>query len=83
MATFTQEVIFPFSEQVYGLVFFDAGNTWNSFGEANIFSLRRAVGLGVRIEMPGLGNLGFDYGYGYDKVGGPGWEPHFTFGTFF
>ena len=83
MATFTQEIIFPFSEQIYGLVFFDTGNTWNSFGEANIFNLKRAVGLGVRIEMPGLGNLGFDYGYGYDKVGGPGWEPHFTFGTFF
>ncbi len=83
MMTFTQEIIFPFSEQIYGLVFFDAGNTWRSFGEANIFNLRRAVGIGVRIEMPGLGNLGFDYGYGYDKVGGPGWEPHFTFGTFF
>ncbi len=83
MATFTQEIIFPFTEQVYGLVFFDAGNTWNSFGEANIFNLRRGIGIGVRLEMPGLGNLGFDYGYGYDKRGGPGWEPHFTFGTFF
>ncbi|MBN1885948.1 MAG: outer membrane protein assembly factor BamA [Candidatus Krumholzibacteriota bacterium] len=83
MTTFTQEILFPFSSQVYGLIFLDAGNVWNSFGEANIFDLRRGLGLGVRLEMPGLGNLGFDYGYGFDKDGAPGWEPHFTFGTFF
>lgn len=83
MTTFTQEILFPFSQQVYGLVFLDAGNVWNSFGEANIFDLRRGLGIGVRLEMPGLGNLGFDYGYGFDKEGAPGWEPHFTFGSFF
>jgi hypothetical protein len=37
----------------------------------------------VRIEMPAIGNLGFDYGYGFDKANGPSWQPHFTFGTFF
>jgi outer membrane protein insertion porin family len=83
MTTFTHEVLFPFSPAVYGLVFFDAGNTWNSFGDADLFNLRRSLGLGVRIDMPGVGTLGFDYGYGFDKVGGPAWEPHFTFGTFF
>lgn len=83
MTKITQEIVFPFSEQVYGLVFLDAGNTWNSFRDANLFSLRRGLGLGIRIEMPGMGNLGFDYGYGFDKEDGPGWEPHFTFGTFF
>jgi outer membrane protein insertion porin family len=83
MTTFTHEVLFPFSEAVYGLVFFDAGNTWNSFSDADPFNLRRGVGLGIRIEMPALGNLGFDYGYGFDKEGGGSWEPHFTFGTMF
>lgn len=83
MASFTHEILFPFTDAVYGLAFFDAGNTWNSFGSADLFNLRRGLGLGVRIEMPGLGNLGFDYGYGFDKVGGPAWEPHFTFGTMF
>jgi len=83
MSTFTHEVLFPFSQQVYGLVFFDAGNTWNSFGEADLFNLRKSVGVGIRVEMPMLGTLGFDYGYGFDKIGGPAWEPHFTFGTFF
>lgn len=80
---FTQEVLFPFSQAVYGLVFFDAGNTWNSFGGAQLSNMKRGLGVGVRIEMPGLGNLGFDYGYGFDKYGGGAWEPHFAFGTFF
>lgn len=83
MTTFTHEVLFPFSDAVYGLVFFDAGNTWNSFGTADLFNLKRGIGIGIRIEMPTLGNLGFDYGYGFDKDGGPAWEPHFTFGTMF
>jgi outer membrane protein insertion porin family len=83
MTSFTHELLFPFSDAVYGLLFFDAGNTWNSFGEAYPFDLRRGVGFGVRVEMPALGNLGFDYGYGFDKVGGGAWEPHFTFGTMF
>ncbi len=83
MASFTHELLFPFTDAVYGLLFFDAGNTWNSFGTADLFNLRRGLGLGIRIEMPAIGNLGFDYGYGYDKVGGPAWEPHFTFGTMF
>ncbi len=82
MQTFTHEILFPFTPQIWALAFFDAGNTWNSFGEADLFHLRRGVGLGVRIEMPGMGTLGFDYGYGFDKPS-PGWTPHFTFGTFF
>jgi len=83
MTTLVQEILFPVSEQVYTLVFLDVGNVWNSFREADIFNVKRGLGLGIRLEMPGLGNLGFDYGYGYDKAGGPAWEPHFTFGTLF
>jgi outer membrane protein insertion porin family len=79
----TEELVWPFTEMVWGVVFYDVGNTWNSMTEANLYNMRRGLGLGIRIEMPGMGNLGFDYGYGFDKVGGPGWEPHFTFGTFF
>lgn len=83
MARFIQELVFPFSQAVYGLVFFDAGNCWNSMTEANLYRLKRGLGVGIRLEIPGMGNLGFDYGYGFDKFGGPGWEPHFAFGTFF
>jgi outer membrane protein insertion porin family len=80
---FTQEILVPITNAVHALAFYDAGNTWNSFGEADLFRLRRGLGFGVRIEMPGLGTIGFDYGYGFDKYPEPGWEPHFTFGTFF
>ena len=83
MTKITQELVFPFSQMVWGLIFYDVGNTWNSMTEANIYNMRRGLGAGIRIEMPGMGNLGFDYGYGFDKFGGPAWEPHFTFGTFF
>ena len=83
MTKITQELVFPFSQMVWGLVFYDVGNTWNSMTEANIYNMRRGLGVGIRIEMPGMGNLGFDYGYGFDKIGGPAWEPHFAFGTFF
>jgi outer membrane protein insertion porin family len=83
MTKITQELVFPFSQMVWGLFFYDVGNTWNSMTEANIYNMRRGIGFGIRIEMPGMGNLGFDYGYGYDRIGGPSWEPHFAFGTFF
>ncbi len=83
MTKITQELVFPFSQMVWGVVFYDIGNAWNSMTEANIYNMRRGLGVGIRIEMPGMGNLGFDYGYGFDKYGGPAWEPHFTFGTFF
>jgi outer membrane protein insertion porin family len=80
----TVEVSFPISAPtVYGLFFVDGGNTWNSFQEATLFDLRRGVGMGIRIELPMLGTVGLDYGYGLDRVGGPAWEPHITFGGTF
>jgi outer membrane protein insertion porin family len=68
--------------QIFGLLFFDAGNTWNSFREADFTGLKKGVGFGIRVEVPMLGQLGFDYGYGLDKDD-PGWEPHFQFGSVF
>lgn len=80
----TYEVSFPIAEPtVYGLFFYDAGNTWNSFREADLFDLRRGAGLGIRIELPMLGTVGLDYGYGFDRIGGGSWEPHITFGQGF
>jgi outer membrane protein insertion porin family len=75
------EVSFPIAPPtVYGLFFYDAGNTWNSFREADPFDLKRGAGLGIRIELPMLGTIGMDYGYGFDRLGGASWEPHITFG---
>jgi outer membrane protein insertion porin family len=85
---FTYEVSFPVAPPtVYGLFFFDAGNTWNSFQGADLSNLRRGAGIGIRIELPMLGTVGMDYGYGFDRGYGrfrfAGWEPHITFGGAF
>ncbi|MCK5406194.1 MAG: outer membrane protein assembly factor BamA [Candidatus Krumholzibacteria bacterium] len=80
----TVQVNFPIAgPTVYGLFFADGGNTWNSFQGASLFDLRKGVGFGVRIELPMLGTVGLDYGYGIDRVGGAAWEPHITFGGMF
>ena len=77
------QVTIPVSQTIYGLVFFDSGNTWNSFSEADIFFLKKGVGFGIRMELPALGTVGFDYGYGFDGPFGPGWQPHLSLGTQF
>ncbi len=80
----TLEVSFPIAPPtVYGLMFAEGGNTWNSFQESTLFELRKGVGVGVRIELPMLGTVGLDYGYGIDRIGGAAWEPHITFGGMF
>jgi outer membrane protein insertion porin family len=59
------------------------GDVWNSFSQADLADLRKGAGFGIRVEVPMMGNIGFDYGYGFDRAGGPAWEPHFTIGNFF
>jgi outer membrane protein insertion porin family len=88
MSISTAEMVYPFGPKVHGLVFFDAGNTWNSFGEADLSFLRKGAGVGVRVEVPMLGQLGLDYGYGFDRVDAlgrddDGWQLHFNFGRLF
>ena len=75
------EIQFPVAEPLHGLLFFDAGNTWNSTREVDLGDLRRAVGFGVRFEVPALGRIGFDVGYGLDREEGAGWRTHFQLGN--
>lgn len=69
---------------IYGLVFAEGGNAWDSFDEYKPFQLKRSIGTGVRIFMPFLGMLGVDFGYGYDNLPGTslqsGWQTHFIIG---
>ncbi len=69
-------------DQLQLAIFADAGNTWSSWSSSDFSDLNRGAGIGIRIEVPMLGVIGFDYAYGFD---GPdrGWEPHFQFGTMF
>ncbi|PIV80341.1 outer membrane protein assembly factor BamA [bacterium CG17_big_fil_post_rev_8_21_14_2_50_64_8] len=80
---FNTEVLYPLTDSIQLLSFLDMGDVWNSFAQADIANLRKGAGFGLRVEVPMMGTIGFDYGYGFDRVGGPSWEPHFTVGNFF
>jgi len=83
MLIMTSELRYPIVDAIQALAFFDAGNTWAGPSETNLTDLRRGAGFGLRIDVPMVGQLGFDYGYGFDRTkreGGPGWEFHFQLG---
>ncbi len=80
---FNLEYRFPLAEQqVYLLLFADAGNSWLSGRAISPFKLYKSVGVGMRFVIPMLGVIGFDFGYGLDKDLG-GWHPHFQIGRSF
>lgn len=78
--TFTLEEQFAIVHPLHGVLFFDAGNTWNFAQQYQPFKLRKSIGAGVRIEIPILGNLGFDYAYGFDRDDGARFVGHFLLG---
>ena len=94
MMKFNTEFRFPFSENpvVYGLIFGEMGNVWNSHHMMEPFNiprggaltLRKSVGVGIRFFMPMIGMLGFDLGYGFDDITGSGrpqgWTTTIIFG---
>jgi outer membrane protein insertion porin family len=55
---------------IFVMAFAEAGNSWGSFDNFNPFKLRRTVGIGARIFMPAFGQLGIDYGKGFDPIPG-------------
>lgn len=82
LAIFSLEYKLRINPQLSFLAFLDAGNTWDRAYQFNLSDLKRGAGVGVRLEIPMLGLIGFDFGYGFDKTR-PGWEPHFQLGTAF
>jgi len=92
---FGTEFRVPFAENpvVYGVIFAEMGNVWSSIDLMERLSLprngpldlKRSVGIGVRFFMPMIGMLGFDLGYGFDRVSQygelePAWKTSLTFG---
>ncbi|MCI0331572.1 MAG: outer membrane protein assembly factor BamA [candidate division Zixibacteria bacterium] len=87
------ELQFPVvKEQVYALAFADAGNAWLTGTQLHPFSdLKSSVGFGFRVSVPGLGTIGFDFGYGFSTIrnsrgqylDGRKWRPHFQLGSTF
>jgi outer membrane protein insertion porin family len=80
---FNTELLYPVTNTIQLLSFVDMGDVWNSFQEADFAHMRKGAGFGIRVEVPMMGTIGFDYGYGFDRLGGPAWEPHFTIGNMF
>lgn len=89
----TAEIRYPLTLNpipVYFLTFAEAGNVWGGIDEFNPFDLKRSIGLGMRVMMPPIGLIGFDYGFGFDAdtrsesplidPASSGWKFHFQFG---
>ena len=81
LALFTLEQQFPIAHPLHGVLFFDAGNVWDLRREIRPFDLRVGAGVGFRMEIPLLGNIGFDYGYGFQRDDKPRWTGHFMLGN--
>jgi outer membrane protein insertion porin family len=55
-------------QQIYLGVFADMGNTWSSISKIDLGDLYRGVGGGLRINLPMIGVMGVDVGYGLDPL---------------
>jgi len=90
MLAWTGEWEFPIADPLHGLIFTDWGGTWNGVTDFRWDQVHKSVGFGVRMEVPLLGLIGFDYGYGFDRLNesmgaytSQGWQPHLQFGRVF
>ena len=79
--TYTVEEQFPVVHPLHAVVFFDAGNTWDLFHDIQPLDLKMGAGIGFRLEIPLLGNIGFDYAYGFNRDDGPHFKGHFLLGN--
>ncbi len=72
---------------IYLLSFAEAGNVWQDFSHADLFDIKRSLGVGARVQVPAVGMIGIDFGYGFDPIGvfgaPSGWQTHFQFGKGF
>ena len=92
MMKYSTELRFKFSDSptIYMLLFAEAGNIWTDFNTVDVFKLKRSLGAGFRINMPMLGTIGYDVGFGFDSIYDDpehsryrepfGWEHHLLFG---
>jgi len=87
---FTAEIRYPLSlsgaASIYALTFAEAGGLWGSASAINYGELKKSAGLGLRLYLPIIGQIGIDYGYGFDAVASDpskkrqGWNFLFSFG---
>ena len=84
-AKFTAEVRYPLMNKpamrAYVLGFAEAGNSWKFARDFNPLDTYRSAGLGLRLQVPMFGTIGFDYGLGFDQPGFQ-WEDWQDYGRF-
>lgn len=88
---FVMELRYPLSlsqaTTIWVQGFLEGGNGFSNFREYNPFNVRRAAGAGLRVMLPMVGLLGFDWAYGFDEVEGSntisGSQFHFVIGQNF
>lgn len=72
IAKYSMELRYPISlnpqATIYGLLFTEAGNTWDSFNKFDPFDVKRSAGFGVRLFLPMFGMLGVDFAWGFDPL---------------
>uniref|UniRef100_Q3ATD9 Outer membrane protein assembly factor BamA n=1 Tax=Chlorobium chlorochromatii (strain CaD3) TaxID=340177 RepID=Q3ATD9_CHLCH len=88
---FSTELRYPLtlsqSVSVYALTFVEGGNLWQKTSEVNFADLKKSAGFGLRLYLPIIGQIGLDYGYGFDAVESEpektkqGWSFLFSFGN--
>ncbi len=88
---YTVELRYPVvlqpSSQIYVLGFLEGGSGFSSWKNFSPFNIKRAAGVGVRLNLQVVGMLGIDWGYGFDKAVGSneisGSQFHFVLGQQF
>jgi len=69
---FTSELRYPLtmsqSVSIYALAFVEAGDLWMNSKSVNYGDLKKSAGLGLRLYLPIIGQIGLDYGYGFNAV---------------
>ncbi len=68
----------------YGLVFAESGNTWSSLKAYDPSKAYNSAGFGLQLQLPMVGTVGFNMGYGFNKLPGfqerSGWNFQFNLG---
>ncbi len=71
----------PISKEFLHLVaFWDSGYCWRELKDINLQDMQSGVGGGIRLNIPMMGLLAIDYGYGLEAHSG---QIHFNIGTTF
>ena len=78
------ELRYPIIGPLMGVIFADAGATWNRTDEINHEDIATSIGFGIRFTITGALMLRIDYGYGFkEEWAASGGRLHFNLGNIF